>query len=206
VFVFALTLIGFLTHQYLDIEPAVVALSGASLLLIIGIKDSDLDEIFHSVEWVTIFFFAGLFVLVGGLVEVGIIKKIATWMIDVTGGDIMYTSFILVWGAGIASAFIDNIPLVATMIPIVQDMSAQMALTPVEVSTLWWSLALGACLGGNGTLIASSANLIVASLAARAGTPISFVEFLRVSVPVTLATLAIATVYVYIVFIRLGFA
>ena len=205
-FVFGLTLVGFVLHQFLHMEPAVVALTGATLLMIIGIKESDLEEVFHSVEWITIFFFVGLFVLVGGLVEVGIIKQAATWMIEVTGGDMTLTSLVVLWGAGFASAFVDNIPLVATLIPMIQDIGAQMALPPVELSTLWWSMALGACLGGNGTLVASSANLIVANIAVREGAPISFVDFLKVSVPVTLISLGVATLYVYFVFIKLGFA
>ncbi|EHQ89777.1 ArsB/NhaD family transporter [Desulfosporosinus youngiae] len=206
VFVFALTLLGFVLHQFLHMEPAVVALSGATLLMLIGTKESDLDEVFHSVEWVTIFFFAGLFVLVGGLVEVGVIKQLASWMIEVTGGNIALTSLVILWGAGFASAFVDNIPLVATMIPMVQDMGTQLAVSQTEISTIWWSLALGACLGGNGTLIASSANLIVASIAVREGAPISFTDFLKVSVPVTLISLVIASVYIYFVFIKLGFS
>jgi Na+/H+ antiporter NhaD/arsenite permease-like protein len=206
IFAFALTFLGFVLHQFLHIEPAVVALSGATILMLIGTKESDLEEVFHSVEWVTIFFFVGLFVLVGGLVDVGIIKQAASWMIEVTSGNIALTSLIILWGAGIASAFVDNIPLVATMIPMVQEMGVQLALPAVEISTLWWSLALGACLGGNGTLIASSANLIVASIAVREGAPISFVDFLKVSIPVTLISLLVATGYVYFVFIKLGFA
>jgi len=206
VVVLGITFLGFLTHQFLHIEPATVAMLGATLLLVIGAKSSVVEEVLHSVEWVTIFFFAGLFVLVGGLVEVGIIKMIATWLLDITGGDITLTSLALLWGAGIASAFVDNIPLVATMIPMVNDMTTQLLITPVEAHTLWWSLALGACLGGNGTLIASSANLIVAAVAAREGTPISFISFLKISVPVTLITLAIASIYAYVVFILLGFA
>ena len=206
IFVFALTLFGFFIHDYLSIEPAVVALSGGTVLMLIGIKDNDVDKVFHSVDWVTIFFFAGLFVLVGGLVEVGIIHKLASWMLAATGGDLVYTSFSILWGAGLASAFVDNIPLVATMIPMVQEMGAQMSLSLSEIHTLWWSLALGACLGGNGTLIASAANLIVANVAAREGTPISFIEFLKISIPVTLVTLLLGTVYVYIFFIRLGLA
>lgn len=205
-FAFALTLLGFILHQFLHLEPAVVALSGATLLMLIGVKERDLEEVFQSVEWVTIFFFAGLFVLVGGLVEVGVIKQAATWMIEVTDGDMKLAALVILWGAGIASAFVDNIPLVATMIPMVQDISVQLSLPQVEVSTLWWSLALGACLGGNGTLIASSANLIVAGIAAREGTPISFIDFLKVSVPITILSLVIATIYVYFVFIKLGFA
>ncbi len=205
-FAFALTLLGFILHQFLHIEPAVVALAGATILMLIGVKESDLEEVFHTVEWGTLLFFAGLFVLVGGLVEVGIIKQAATWMIEATGGNAGFTSLIILWGAGISSAFVDNIPLVATLIPLVQDMSLQLALPAVEVSTLWWSLALGACLGGNGTLIASSANLVVASIAVREEVPMSFMDFLRVSVPVTLISLAMATIYVYIIFIKLGFA
>lgn len=204
-FVFALTLLGFLTHQYFHIEPAVVALAGGTLLMLIGAKKVDVEEAFHSVEWVTIFFFAGLFILVGGLVDVGIIEKLAQGMIKITHGDAVLTSFAMLWGAGVASAFIDNIPLVATMIPMIQDISTQLALSQTQVSTIWWSLALGACLGGNGTLIASSANLVVACTAAREGAPISFVEFIKIGIPVTLVTLAIATIYVYIVFIKLGF-
>jgi Na+/H+ antiporter NhaD/arsenite permease-like protein len=206
VFVFILTLLGFVSHQFLHLEPAVIALSGAALLLLIGIKESDLDEVYHSVEWVTIFFFIGLFILVGGLIEVGIISKAASWMIEITNGNTTFTALTLLWGTGIISGFVDNIPLVTTMIPLVQDMGAQLALSPVELSTLWWSLALGACLGGNGTLIASSANLIVASIAVREGAPISFVDFLKISIPVTLLSLVLATVYVFIVFIKLGFA
>jgi Na+/H+ antiporter NhaD/arsenite permease-like protein len=201
-FVFALTLLGFVLHQFLHMEPAVVALAGATILMLIGVKESDLEEMFHSVEWITIFFFGGLFVLVGGLVEVGVIKQAASWMIEVTGGNTGLTSLVILWGAGLASAFVDNIPLVATMIPMVQDMSVQLALPQAELYSLWWSLALGACLGGNGTLIASSANLIVAGIAVREGASISFIDFLKVSVPVTLISLAVATVYVYFVFIK----
>lgn len=205
-FVFLLTLLGFVSHQFLNLEPAVIALAGAALLMLIGIKESDVDEVYHSVEWVTIFFFIGLFVLVGGLIEVGVISKAASWLIEITNGNTALTALALLWGTGLVSGFVDNIPLVTTMIPLVQDMGVQLALSPTDLSTLWWSLALGACLGGNGTLIASSANLIVASIAVREGAPISFVDFLKVSVPVTLLSLALATVYVCIVFIKLGFA
>lgn len=206
IFIFAFTVLGFLTHQYVYVEPATVALSGATLLMLIGTKGHEVEEVFNAVEWPTVFFFCGLFILVGGLVEMGIIKRIAVWMIEVTGGDVTRTAFIMLWGSGIGSAFIDNIPLVATMIPMVHDMGAQLALAPAEINTLWWSLALGACLGGNGTIIGSSANLIVAAIAAREGSPITFINYLKVSIPVTLITLALANIYIYIVYIRLGFA
>lgn len=204
---FALTLLGFFMHPILHLEPAMVAMSGATLLMLLDAnKNQDIEAVFHSVEWITIFFFAGLFILVGGLMEVGIIKQLATWMIEVTEGNVGVTSITILWGAGIASSFVDNIPLVATMIPMVEDMIRQLSLSATEASTLWWSLALGACLGGNGTLIASSANLVVAGIAAREGHGISFTKFLKVSIPVTLISLVIATAYVYFVFIKIGFA
>ncbi|GHT35664.1 membrane protein [Planctomycetales bacterium] len=204
-FVFGLTLVGFITHQFMGLQPATVAMGGATLLMLIGVKESDMEGIYHTVEWVTIFFFAGLFVLVGGLVDVGIIKTFAVWTLNVTGGNVTLTSFAILWAAGVGSAFVDNIPLVATMIPLIKEMGENPDLA-IHLRTLWWSLALGACLGGNGTLIASSANLVVASVAVREGTPISFVEFLKVSVPVTLMSLFLATLYVFFFFIILGLA
>jgi Na+/H+ antiporter NhaD/arsenite permease-like protein len=206
VFVFALTLLGFVFHQFFHLEPAVVAMAGGTLLMLIGVKESEVEKAYHSVEWVTIFFFAGLFVLVGGLVDVGVIEAFAKGMVHLTGGNVTLTSFVILWLAGIASSFVDNIPLVATMIPIIENMGVQMNLSGNDLNTLWWSLALGACLGGNGTLIASSANLLVAATAVREGTPISFVEFLKISIPVTLITLLLAMIYVYIAFIKLGLA
>lgn len=204
-FVFALTLLGFSLHRVFHMEPAVVAFSGATLLMLIGVKDCDVEEVFHSVEWVTIFFFAGLFVLVGGLIEVGIINQLAGLMVEITQGNIELTSLLVLWTAGVASSFIDNIPLVATLIPLIEDMGVQLGADLAVLYPVWWSLALGACLGGNGTLIASSANLVVACMSAREGNPISFIEFLRVGIPVTLISLVIATVYVYVVFLKLGF-
>ncbi|RXZ78961.1 hypothetical protein EBB07_24815 [Paenibacillaceae bacterium] len=198
-FVFALTIIGFLVHRFFHIEPAVIAFSGATLLMLIGTKEHDLEEVFHSVEWVTIFFFAGLFVLVGGLIEVGVIGQLASAVVNVTEGDIALTSILILWVAGIASALIDNIPLVATMIPMVMEMGVQLDVPNETLHPIWWSLALGACLGGNGTLIASSANLIVAGISAREGTRISFIEFLKIGMPITLISMAMATVYVYLV-------
>ncbi|GBF22717.1 ArsB/NhaD superfamily permease [Candidatus Gastranaerophilus sp. (ex Termes propinquus)] len=204
-FVFALTLLGFLTHQLFNLEPATIALAGATLLMLLGAKKVEAEEVFHSIEWVTIFFFAGLFILVGALVDVGIIGKLAKWMIDITGGSHTAMSFTMLWGAGVASSFIDNIPLVATTIPLVQDISVQLNLTSTELNTVWWALSLGACLGGNGTLIASAANMVVACTAAREGAPISFVEFIKIGIPITLVTLVLATLYVWIVFVVLGF-
>lgn len=206
-FVFGLTILGFLTHQFFDIEPATVAMSGATLLLVLEVKDDDtLENILHSVEWITIFFFFGLFVIVGGLVEVGVINLLASKMIELTGGSLEITSMAILWLAGVASAFVDNIPLVATLIPMIQDMSVQLNLESTAVSTLWWSLALGACLGGNGTIVASSANLIIVANAKKEGYPISFMTFFKIAAPVTIGTLIIASIYIYVAFLKLGFA
>lgn len=197
--VLGLTILGFVLHSVLHMEAAVVAIGGATLLMLIGVKEHDLEEVFHSVEWVTIFFFAGLFTLVGGLVDVGIIKSLAEQALELTGGHIPTASILILWVSGIASATIDNIPFVATMIPLIQDMAVGMNL-PVdapEIDALWWSLSLGACLGGNGTLIGASANVIVAGMASREGHGFSYFDFLKIGAPLTLIALAIAHVYIY---------
>ncbi|EKN64205.1 ArsB/NhaD family transporter [Schinkia azotoformans] len=197
--VLGLTILGFVLHSVIHLEAPVVALAGATLLMLIGVKEHDLEQVFHSVEWVTIFFFAGLFTLVGGLVDVGIIKSLAEKALDLTGGHIPTAAILILWVSGIASAFIDNIPFVATMIPLIQDMALGMNL-PVdapEIDALWWSLSLGACLGGNGTLIGASANVIVAGIAAREGNGFTYMQFLKIGGPLTLIALAISHVYIY---------
>lgn len=199
--VLVLTILGFVFHGLLHTEAAVIAMTGASLLMLIGVKEHDVEEVFHSVEWVSIFFFAGLFVLVGGLVDAGIIKYLASRALEVTSGNMMFTSILILWVSGIASSTIDNIPFVATMIPLIQDMGAQMHLANArDLNPVWWSLALGACLGGNGTLIGASANLVVAGLAAREGHEITYMKFLKVGAPLTFVALAISTVYIYFVY------
>lgn len=155
--VLGLTIVGFMLHGMLHLESATIALTGAFLLLLIT-GEHYLEEAISKVEWTTIFFFVGLFVLVSGLVETGVIAKLAAEAINLTGGDAMKTSFLILWLSAIASAFVDNIPFVATMIPMIKEMGA-LGITNLE--PLWWSLALGACLGGNGTLIGASANVIV---------------------------------------------
>jgi len=194
--VLGLTIMGFFLHQLLHLESATVALGGAFVLLLITSKtDHDLEHAFSRVEWTTIFFFIGLFVVVSGLVETGIISSLARSAIEFTGGDIKVTAILILWLSAIASAFVDNIPFVATMIPMIQDMGT-MGIANLE--PLWWSLALGACLGGNGSLIGASANLIVAGLAAQEGTHLSFMRFFAVGFPLMLVSVLAATVYVYI--------
>jgi Na+/H+ antiporter NhaD/arsenite permease-like protein len=194
--VLSLTILGFFLHQLFHLESATVALSGAFLLLLITAKsDHDLEHAFNRVEWTTIFFFVGLFVLVSGLIETGIISSLASQAMILTKGDVTAASMFVLWLSAIASGFIDNIPFVATMIPMIQDMGT-LGITNLE--PLWWSLALGACLGGNGSLIGSSANLIVAGLAAQEGHHISFMRFLTIGFPLMLLSIVISTVYIYI--------
>ncbi|RNB89028.1 hypothetical protein EDM59_08035 [Brevibacillus nitrificans] len=192
--VMALTIVGFMLHGALQLETATIALTGAFLLLLLT-GEHYLEDAISKVEWSTIFFFIGLFVLVSGLVETGVIAKLAGEAINLTGGDPLHTSLLILWLSAIASAFVDNIPFVATMIPMIKEMGA-LGITNLE--PLWWSLALGACLGGNGTLIGASANVIVAGLASKEGYNISFVGFLKVAFPLMLLSIAISHLYVYL--------
>lgn len=188
------TIVGFFLHQLVHIESATVALAGAFLLLLLT-GEKYLDKAFYKVEWTTIFFFIGLFVLVSGLIETGVISLLADQSMSLTGGDVKSTSILILWVSAIASAFIDNIPFVATMIPMIKEMGT-MGITNLD--PLWWSLALGACLGGNGTLIGASANVIVAGLAAKEGYPISFGKFLIIAFPLMILSILISTAYIYL--------
>lgn len=192
--VLGLTIIGFFLHQSLHLESATVALAGAFVLLLLT-GEHMMEEAFTKVEWATIFFFVGLFVLVSGLIETGVIAELAAQAIELTDGDIVATSMLILWLSAIASAFLDNIPFVATMIPLIQEMG-NMGVSDLE--PLWWSLALGACLGGNGTLIGASANLIVAGMAGKEGHPIKFVQFMKYGFPLMLLSIVLASVYVFL--------
>ncbi|WP_239616275.1 ArsB/NhaD family transporter [Cohnella mopanensis] len=192
--ILGLTIAGFFLHQTLHVESSVVALIGAFLLLLLA-GEHAMEEAFTKVEWTTIFFFVGLFTLVGALVDTGIISDLAVKAIDLTGGNVAASSMLILWMSAIASAFMDNIPFVATMIPLIQEMG-NMGVSNLE--PLWWSLALGACLGGNGTLIGASANLITAGLAAKEGYPITFVKFLKYGFPLMLLSIVISSVYIYL--------
>lgn len=192
--ILGLTIIGFFLHQMLHLESATVALAGAFLLLLLTGEHS-MEEAFTKVEWTTIFFFVGLFVLVSGLVETGVISKLAAHAIELTGGNPVATSILILWLSAIASAFLDNIPFVATMIPMIQEMG-NMGVENLE--PLWWSLALGACLGGNGTLIGASANLIVAGMSAKEGHPLKFITFMKYGFPLMLISVVLANIYIYV--------
>ncbi|MBD3244877.1 MAG: hypothetical protein GF335_02690 [Candidatus Moranbacteria bacterium] len=192
--VLSLTIIGFFLHGTLHLEAATIALFGAGLLLLLDKKNP--EKALHEVEWITIFFFAGLFVLVGSLEAVGIISMAAEKLIEVTHGNLATTAGIIIWGGAFFSAFVDNIPFVATMIPLVQDM--HQTFNPVELNTIWWALALGACLGGNGTLVGASANLVVAGMAEKAGYKISFTKFMKIGLIVMVISIAIAHTYLWL--------
>ena len=192
-----LTITFFVLHGSLGLESATVALSGAGLLLLLtATRDEEkIAKVLSKIEWPAIFFFGGLFILVGALVETGVIRMLAAEAIKATGGNVEATAILILWMSAIASAFIDNIPFVATLIPLIQDMG-QMGLS--DLTPMWWSLALGACLGGNGTLIGASANVVVASMSAQRGRPISFLGFMKIAFPVMIFTVLISNIYVWI--------
>ena len=196
-FALAITISLFVLHGQLHLDTATAAMTGAGLLLLISFpqKEAMIAKVLSKVEWLAIFFFAGLFILVGALVETGVIKMLAEEAIKITNGDLTATSMLILWMSAYASAFIDNIPFVATLIPLIQDMG-QMGMTNLD--PVWWSLALGACLGGNGTLIGASANVVVASMAAQRGKPISFISFMKIALPMMTLSIAISSVYVWL--------
>ena len=189
--ILGLVIVGFLVHGLLGLEVATIALLGATaLLLVSGI---DVNEALRGVEWVTLFFFVGLFILVEAVVQTGIVSGIANGILEATGGDPGATTMALLWFSAGASAIIDNIPYTATAIPIVDQLIA----AGLPSDALWWSLALGACLGGNLTIVGASANVVVANLAERGGHPIRFWLFVRYGAVVTLASMVISSAYVW---------
>jgi len=190
--VIGVTVIGFLLAKPLGLEPGAIALLGAAALMLLA--RSDVEEVLREVEWATLFFFVGLFMLVEAVVHVGIVGAVADGLIGATAGDATVTTLGLVWLSGIASAIIDNIPYTAAMIPVVQDLGA----AGIPIEPLWWALALGACFGGNATIVGASANVVVANLAGRADHPITFRAFLRYGIPVTFVSLVISTGYVFV--------
>jgi Na+/H+ antiporter NhaD/arsenite permease-like protein len=193
--VLGLVVIAFLLHGVLHIESATIALVGAvALLSISGVKS---ERIFHEVEWKTIFFFIGLFILVGGIKETGVIASMAKSVLELTHGNTETAAIAVLWVSAIASAFIDNIPFVATMIPMIQDIST---MSGMDVTPLWWALSLGACFGGNGTIIGASANLIAAGMLEEHGHKLRFREYFKIAFPMMILTIAIANVYIVLRF------
>jgi Na+/H+ antiporter NhaD/arsenite permease-like protein len=192
--VLALVLVGFVLHSALHTEPSIVALLGAGLLVLVSRTGS--ERYLSDVEWESLLFFAGLFILVGALVEVGVIDRIAESLADVAGGSPAVAVFTLLIGSAVVSAFVDNIPYVATMAPVVGSLVAQGPLAGEQ--SLWWALALGADLGGNATAIGASANVVVIGIAKRNGYPISFWEFTKYGSVVALVTVAACVPYLWL--------
>jgi Na+/H+ antiporter NhaD/arsenite permease-like protein len=188
--VLGLTLAGFLLQGVLHLEPATVALTGAVVLMIVA-RESP-EEVLSEIEWPTLFFFIGLFMLVAGVIEIGLIEAVADAIVSLTGGALAGTSILVLWVSAILSGVIDNIPYTATMIPVVQQLAEGQ-----RHDVLWWGLAIGADLGGNATIIGASANVILAGMAEREGHPITFGAFLRFGLPVTLGSMLIATLYIW---------
>jgi len=199
--VIALVIVAFVLARLLHLEAGTIALFGAAILLMLdnigrSVEDQHhrMIESFNEVEWITIFFFVGLFIVVAGVEHAGLLKMLADWLVAVTQGDFRLMGVSILWASAILSAIIDNIPFVATMIPVIKNMAptfgGDQALLP-----LWWALSLGACLGGNGTLIGASANLTVAGIGERAGVPFRFIEFAKVAFPLMLISIVISHLY-----------
>jgi Na+/H+ antiporter NhaD/arsenite permease-like protein len=189
--VLGLVILGFMLHDLTHIDTYVVAMIGASILLLFE-KPS---EILEKVEWNTIFFFVGLFIIIGGLEASGGIKLMAEWLLKVTNGSQEATSMMILWGSGIISGIIDNIPYTATMSPMLVEIQKTMGAD--YTFPLWWALSLGACLGGNMTIIGAAANVIVSENSAKEGHPIGFMQFMKYGVPVVVMSLIISSIYVY---------
>jgi Na+/H+ antiporter NhaD/arsenite permease-like protein len=208
----SLTVLGLVTTAFvlahpLHLEPATIAMFGAAVLLLLtNLKHNAEEQTHHvhqsftEVEWVTIFFFVGLFILVHGIETVGLLDWVAKEVIRLTGGNLSVTALAILWASAVISAVVDNIPFVATMIPLIKTMAPTFGGAD-NLGPLWWALSLGACLGGNGTLVGASANLIVAGLAERSGHRISFGRFTLMAFPMMLLSMVIATGYVYLRFL-----
>jgi Na+/H+ antiporter NhaD/arsenite permease-like protein len=208
--------VGFCMHSLIHLEPATIALLGASMFMLIGHarrKPGDGEELSYltDVEWKTIFFFIGLFILVGGLVKVGVIRYLADQLVAVTRGNLTGSAMAVLWGSAILSAAVDNIPYVAAMNPLIVDLARSLhpeisdyatLVHQPDIIPLWWALALGACLGGNGTIIGASANVVIVDIARKAGYPVSFWQFFKFGFPVMIGSVLMSALYLWFLFLR----
>ena len=192
VIMIVLVVLGFIFHDQLGMESATVSLTAAAVMLLVGKQDP--EEIILGVEWSTILFFIGLFVVVGGLNSTGVISAIASQLLVVVGANEAAAILIILWASALISSVLDNIPFVATLIPLILTMESG----GVDVQPLWWALSLGACLGGNGTLIGASANVVLAGVSAKNGYPITFMQYLKIGYPLMLLSIVICTVYLLV--------
>ncbi len=206
----------FCVHGWLRLEPATIALLGASLFMLLGHetkRGGDEDELSYltQVEWKTIFFFIGLFILVGGLVKTGVIRYLADQLVTLTKGNLAGSTMAVLWGSALLSAIVDNIPYVAAMNPLIVDLARSLhpdvsdyatLVHQPDVIPLWWALALGACLGGNGTIIGASANVVIVDVARKAGYRITFWQFLKMGLPATIGSVVLSSLYLWLLFLR----
>jgi Na+/H+ antiporter NhaD/arsenite permease-like protein len=208
--------VGFCLHSSVHLEPATIALLGAGLFMLIGHarrKPEDAEDLSYltDVEWKTIFFFIGLFILVGGLVKVGVIRYLADQLVSMTRGNLAGTTMAVLWGSAFLSAAVDNIPYVAAMNPLIVDLARSLhpelsdhaaLVHQPDILPLWWALALGACLGGNGTLIGASANVVIVDIARKAGYRITFGQFFKFGFPVMVGSVVLSAIYLWLLFLR----
>lgn len=198
VIMIAAVVVFFMLHDALGLKSSIIAMSAAGVMLLLS--RCSVEKALLDVEWTTLTFFGGLFVIVGALKQTGVIAMLAQALVDVTGGDVFVLMLVLLVGSAVISAFLDNIPFCATMLPIIAAMQGQLDVTP-----LWWAVSLGACLGGNGTLIGASANVVLSDIAKKNGYPITFMQFTKVGFPMMLVTVAIAAGYMILRFYTIGF-
>jgi len=189
-----LVVVAFVCHSFLGVESCEVALAAGIIMVIIG--RTSVEEAIHNVEWPTLLFFIGLFIVVGALDKTGVIGMMANGIIHITGGNVILTMFVILWVSALLSAILDNIPFVATMIPLILTMEA----SGINAAPLWWALSLGACLGGNGTLIGASANVVLSGISSKHGYPITFISYLKIGMPMMLISVIIATGYLFLRF------
>jgi Na+/H+ antiporter NhaD/arsenite permease-like protein len=201
--ILTLVMIAFVLARPLHLEPATIAMFGAAVLMLLDNWAHDTEKAAHNihqtfsdVEWITIFFFIGLFMVVHGVEHGGLLTLLGNKLVEATGGDLAKTGYAILWASAVLSAIVDNIPFVATMIPLIKTMAPAFG-GPDKIEALWWCLSLGACLGGNGTLIGASANLTVAGIAERNGVPFSFLTYSLYAFPMMLVSIAISHVYVW---------
>lgn len=186
--------LAFIMHDMLELKTSIIALSCAAIMIAIG--KQDVEETVHDVEWPTIVFFAFLFIVVGGLEKVGLIKMLADAMIEATGTHYVILMIVILWVSAICSAVLDNIPFVATLIPLIMTMQSE----GIDVWPLWWAVSIGACFGGNGTIIGASANVVLTGISNRKGYPITFMDYLKVGAPMMLLSAVLATIYLLVLF------
>ncbi len=198
-------LVAFMLARRIHLEPGTIAMFGAAILLLLDNwphsaehQTRKVHASFSDVEWITLFFFIGLFVVVAGVERTGLISRIAHWVLGATGGKLAVAATMVLWSSAFLSAAVDNIPFVAAMIPLIREVGPQLAGHPAQANVLWWSLAAGACLGGNGTLIGASANLTVAGLAERQGVPFGFWTYTKTAFPLMLLSIVMSQVYLFL--------